>query len=92
MYGPYPMPQQQMTWGPKEWGKFFKSMNGPDAKKKEDEEWDIIKRPKKKPRVLTWAQSFLLLTASFPFVGPLYYMCVLGSWELLKVGMATIIK
>ena len=46
---PYMMQQGgQNNWTPKEWGQFFKSMNGKgNDKKKDDEEWDIIRRPKK---------------------------------------------
>jgi hypothetical protein len=104
-YGGMPMyvaPQQQqqpMTGGIvfnniKELKDFLKSVNkeGKKNKKEEpklDDGFITIKKPK--PKTYTVAQLMLLLTFAFPLVGPIYYFAVLGSWELLKAGMANML-
>lgn len=95
---PYIMPpqQQQTNWSPKEWGQFFKGLQGGKGKDKKDDNnddgWIKVTTRKRKPRMMTFGQSLMLFLATFPLVGPLYYFSVLGSWELLKFGVSQIVK
>jgi hypothetical protein len=77
----------------KELKQFMKGLDSKkDDKKKEEEEKKKKEGDKKGTDWKAVFQSMFWLTLLFPFVGPAYYFAVLGSWELLRMGMSAMLK
>lgn len=73
----------------KELQKFLKTLTQTEDEKKKKKEAES------KPKPTEWksvARCFFWLTIGFPFVGPMYYFAVLGSWELLRAGMTAMLN